>query len=100
MSRSLRDSGIRLFVFLLPGRGLDPDMTMGARDLLDFSRVSGGWLISLPAQAVHLDVGHYDYKETVGKEIQAATGIIEAHIGDFYVSHSRLAYRYRRSSSR
>lgn len=90
LARSLRDSGFRLFIFLLPSYGLDPAVTMGARDLLDFSRESGGWLISLPAQAVHLDGGHYDYNETVSKEIQAATAIIEAHIGDFYVVNLTL----------
>jgi len=92
LARSLRDSGIRLFVFLLPSRhyGLDPNVTMGAHDLLDFARESGGWLISLPAQAVHLDAGRYEYNDTVDKEIKAATEIIEAHIGDFYVVNVSL----------
>ena len=91
IARALRDSGVRLFVFLLPSvHRFDSDVTMGAHELLSLVPESGGELISLAARAVHADIGRYDYDDNVVAAIRTATAMIETHINDFYVLNLRL----------
>jgi hypothetical protein len=85
LDRELQAVGVRLFAFLL-NDAITEEEGLGARDLYELIRRSGGFLVSMTPQMFGFTVkSGYDYDDKLATAIRISSSLIEAEMGSFYI---------------
>jgi hypothetical protein len=90
IERALRDTGVRLFAFLVAGAARSEEEKFGPGDLLELTRESGGFLLSTSADPFSPDRdlhrnARFKYDDKVVEGIRSYTRLVLAEIISFYV---------------
>ncbi len=84
LERSLENSGVRLFAFLLNSPMTEEERST-IHDLYELTHKSGGFLVSVSRQSAFDSLASFDFGEHMSAALQASTRMLQAQIGSYYV---------------
>ena len=85
VERSLQNKGVRLFAFLLFEPSHSEELGRAGSDLLELTRRSGGFLVSISPRSVGSRSGRYEYNDDMVKAIRSWTRMMQAKMAGYYV---------------